>query len=148
MNVKADRFDYERFQAEYGFRQEDIRAVVENTADQIPLPIGFNKLELRESAIHGTGCFTNADLAAGETIAPARIDGCRTPAGRFTNHSASPNCQYVMREGGDALLCAIDAICAGTELTVDYRRVGQILGIEPIAAQVEVTRLLRERQNA
>jgi hypothetical protein len=139
LSAANDRFDYLRFQAEYGFCQEDILAVVENTADMVPLPDGFDKIELRPSFIQGTGCFTNSDLEAGEVIAPARIDGHRTIAGRYTNHSVTPTCEYRMKDNGDASLCAIGHIKSGTELTVDYRRVGAILNNRPINGEVAKT---------
>jgi len=147
-DVQADRHDYERFQAEYGFRSEEIRPIFENTSDQVPMPPGFNKLELRPSPIAGQGCFAVEDVAAGEVIAPARVNGCRTPAGRYTNHSCTPTCEYHVLPGGDALMYAIGAIPAGGEFTVNYRRVGGILGNRPILAEAAITlgeRLCKDR---
>jgi SET domain-containing protein len=58
---------------------------------------------------------------------PALINGMRTQAGRFVNHSVTPNCEMVKRPNGDVDLVALEDLhgCiggnAGQELTVDYR---------------------------
>ena len=66
--------------------------------------------------------------ALAELIAPARIDGKRTPAGRFTNHSKTPNAEMVLSGNGDIFLFAKQSISGckggnvGAEITVDYRQ--------------------------
>jgi SET domain-containing protein len=65
---------------------------------------------------------------SGQIIAPARIAGKRTPAGRYVNHSMNPNCKYIADENGDIYLVSLRDIdgCkgggCGEELTVDYRQ--------------------------
>lgn len=128
------RDDYARFLAEYGLTQEFVTALVENEADQIPMPKAFNALELRDSPIAGRGMFARRDLSEGDTIAPARIDGKRTPAGRYINHASNPNAIFVEALGGDLLVRAARAIRADEEITIDYRQAMQVngAGFKPI----------------
>jgi hypothetical protein len=85
-------------------------------------------LYIRESDIEGQGLFLSAPVAAGAIIAPGRLDGKRTPAGRYVNHSATPNCFYIKTESDDVYLIAKRDIIGcqggdqGEELTVDYRQ--------------------------
>lgn len=116
------RDDYAQFLIEYGFTQEFVTQLVENEADQVPMPRAFDALELRDSPIAGCGMFAVRNIDAGETIAPARIDGMRTPAGRYINHSPRANAVFVPASGTDLLVRAARAIRAGEEVTIDYRQ--------------------------
>lgn len=99
----------------------------ENEEDQIPFPVGSYKVKVAPSAIHGKGLFATAGIAPGEPIAPARIGGKRTPAGRYTNHSSQPNAR-MEAFGDDVVLVATQPISGckggqdGEEITVDYRQ--------------------------
>lgn len=123
----ADQSDFRAMLAEYGFDESTVRAQSENEADQVPFPHGGYKCMVSASQIEGRGLFATASLVDGEVIAPARINGMRTPAGRYTNHSASPNARMVMLPSGDIELAATRAIdgCAGgslgEEITINYR---------------------------
>jgi len=85
-----------------------------------------------DSPIEGRGLFATGAIASGEVIAPARIEGKRTPAGRFTNHAKSPNAKMVARTDGDIDLVAISEIkgCLGgqpgDEITVCYREAARV----------------------
>ena len=85
------------------------------------------RLSIRTSPIHGKGLFLSFKAGAGEVIAPATVDGLRTIAGKYVNHSANPNCVYKM-VNGEVLLVSVAPISgsfggfAGDELTVDYRQ--------------------------
>lgn len=82
------------------------------------------------SAIEGHGNFVTEDLQAGAEIAPAFVPSktnpkefVRTAAGRFTNHSDSPNARIENIYGPDgvrSVLTANRALKAGEELTIDY----------------------------
>ena len=91
------------------------------------LPIGGYKIKVAPSGIEGQGLFATANIKAGETIAPARVNGMRTIAGRFTNHSISPNAEMVHGQGTDILLIALRPIAGctggqdGDEITINYR---------------------------
>lgn len=133
---QADRDDFSELIAQAGFTAEVVRTQSENTADQIPMPSGQGmKVTIRDSAIEGKGVFLSAPADAGELIGPARIFGMRTPLGRFTNHSKTPNARFVKNDNDDIGLFAIRRIagCAGggqgEEVTVDYRDALALSGI-------------------
>lgn len=123
----ADVSDYHRAIAAFGFTDELARKQSFDESDQIPFPHGSYKVAVSASAIEGKGLFATAAICEAEVIAPARIDGMRTPAGRYTNHSANPNACMVMLDSGDINLVALKPIkgCAGgnlgEEITIDYR---------------------------
>lgn len=123
----VDADDYRKVLAEFGFTEEQARAQAENQADMIDLPFGNYKIKVAQSAIEGKGLFATADIAPGEIIAPARIGGMRTIAGRYTNHSVTPNARMVMLDNGDINLVATAPIAGckggqdGNEITINYR---------------------------
>lgn len=117
-----DRIDYYSAIRELGFTHEQVKAISQNTSDQIPFPKNYDVIvEVRSSKISGNGLFSSTDLAFDEVICPALIAGKRTPAGRFTNHSANPNCEFIVDSNGDMHLKCITFIPRGIELTVNYR---------------------------
>lgn len=133
---REDREDFELVVRLAGFTPASVRAQSENPHDQIPMPSGFApKFTVRDSAIEGKGVFLSAPVDDNEVIAPARIDGMRTPAGRYTNHAKTPNAKFVKDEGGDIWLVATRRIAGctggsqGEEVTVDYRQALALSGI-------------------
>ena len=128
-----DRLDYQEFLSEYGLTEATARSISENPDDQIPMPDGYPKFSTRRSAIEGVGVFLTAPASINEIIAPARINGKRTPAGRFTNHSKNTNAVFVDFGDGDIFLVAKQFIpgCngggVGSEVTVDYRQAIKLL---------------------
>jgi len=126
-----DQEDYKRVLEEYGYDEETVRSQSENEEDQIPFPPGSYSVAVFPSNIEAFGLFATAPFKEGDTICPAGLDGMRTPAGRFTNHSKRPNAK-MQRIGNDVYLVAIKDIngCTGgkigDEITVDYRRSMQI----------------------
>jgi len=129
------RSDYEAVLAEFGVDEATAQAISE-TDDLIPFPFGTYKIKTGVSAIAGKGIIATADIAANEIIAPARVDGKRTPAGRYTNLSPTPNAKMV-NAGNRILLVAIKPISGcpggfdGEEVTVNYRDViaSNLLGV-------------------
>ena len=123
-----DVADYYAAIEEYGFDHAVVREQTENTADQIDLPLGNYKMMVSASTIDGKGVFATGDIAEGEVIAPARINGMRTPAGRYTNHAKSPNAVMILLDNGNINLVAKRAITGckggnlGEEITIDYRQ--------------------------
>lgn len=137
---QADREDFEKLIAAAGFSAELVRSQSENETDMIPMPSEFaSRYTVRSSAIEGRGGFCSSPMQAGEVIAPARLAGMRTPAGRFTNHSAAPNADLVMVENGDVWLIARRDIngsvggSSGEEITVNYRQSLALSGIEVLS---------------
>lgn len=139
------REDYERFLIEYGFSAEAVKAIVEKEADQIPMPAGFGKVEKRESAIDGQGLFVTVDVEPGDFLAPARLSGKRTPAGRYTNHSPYPNAAMHPLPNGDIHLIATHKISSGNEILIDYRQAGSVNGNNIQSSMPEMIDTVRNR---
>ena len=124
-----DLNDFHEAIALYGFDAETIESVSENTADLIPFPFGEYKVTIAPSPIAGKGMFASGNIAALEAIAPAKIDGKRTPAARYVNHAKEPNAIAVKAANDDVYLFAIRDIAGSTgsalgeEITLDYRQV-------------------------
>lgn len=124
----VDHADYEKFLIESGFSHEHVVFMSENEADQIHMPFGGYKVKVGDSGIQGRGLFATAQIQANEFIAPARIKGKRTFAGRFTNHALRPNAKMILLKNGDIDLIATQVIKScyggndGEEITIDYRQ--------------------------
>lgn len=119
--------DYQSFLNEYGLTEEYVRALSENDRDLIT-NIELDGIYLERSPIDGLGLFSKYNTKAGFFICPARINGLRTLAGRYTNHSSSPNAIFTAMENDDLGLLAIKPIAAGEEITIDYRQAMEING--------------------
>lgn len=131
-----DREDFLRVIAAAGFDERTVREQSENPTDQIAMPGVFAVgISIRPSPIEGRGVFCSLPRAAGEVIGPARIDGRRTPIGRYTNHATRPNARFETDARGDVWAVALRPIAgceggsAGEEITVDYRQVLSLSGI-------------------
>lgn len=124
----ADRADYELLLSEFNISQEQARREAEYKMDQIPFPMGSYCVKLGDSPIEGKGLFATANFQIGNYICPGRLGWKRTPAGRYTNHSRSPNAEPVLEDNGDIHLVAIKPIMGcrggenGDEITIDYRK--------------------------
>ncbi len=117
--VQKARIDYGAFLHQLGVDQEEMNKIVQIEYDLMPMPEGVSA-ELRDSPIHGKGLFATKDFQAGDVVCPGRLDGKRTPAGRFINHSPTPNI-VPKKVGDDIYAVAARKIQAGDELLVDYR---------------------------
>ena len=128
LNQKINHDDYEAMLIDIGYSKESVKEISGNETDQIPFPMGNYKVMVSASPIEGKGLFATAFIEPGEIIAPARIDGKRTPAGRFVNHAKSPNARMVILPSGDLDLVAMKHIFGcqggnlGEEITIDYRK--------------------------
>lgn len=130
---KVDQEDFFMVLDECGISPYQARAESERIDDQIPMPPGYSTM-IRRSAIEGQGVFLQLPANPGDPIAPGRIQGKRTPVGRFVNHSRTPNAKYI-EIAGDAILVAtahINPYCnelvPGDEVTVDYRQALSLAG--------------------
>jgi len=119
LQIKNAQNDYSLFLSQIGINQEEMDKIVTIESDLIEMPEG-HAVELRKSKIHGLGLFALKDFEVGEIICPGRLNGKRTPAGRFINHSFESNIlpQLV---GNDIYAVATRKIYANEELLVDYR---------------------------
>lgn len=130
----SDRADYAKLLGELGISDAQIRKESEISTDMVALPPEYaTRVSVRKSAIEGDGLFLSSPAAAGDSIAPARIGQNRTIAGRYVNHSATPNCEYITMNGNIYLVALTDingAIggSAGCELTADYRQALRVSG--------------------
>lgn len=122
-----DRRDFNQCLKELNVSHEMVKIQSENEGDQIPMPSGAYKFQVGQSQIHGKGVFSTATISSDEIIGPARLDGKRTPLGRYTNHSADPNAEMILMNG-DIYLKATKLIEGykggqlGSEITVNYRK--------------------------
>lgn len=135
---QALRLDYHAVLDEFGISHETALAVSTNSDDLVELPL--STVQVAPSPIDGRGLFATSGFQPGDVILAARIDGKRTQAGRFTNHSFAPNARMV-RRGDDIDLVAIAPICGcrggqlGDEITIDYREALRLSGLEPVCQQ-------------
>lgn len=118
--------DFRLFLNEVGLTNHQLEKAAQ-TVQSIPVPDSHVKrVTMARSAIHGYGMFANENLSPEDVIAPAMIGRNWTILGRFANHSKIPNCR--MQKDGEWLsMVAIHFIGRGAELTVNYRRVREVL---------------------
>lgn len=122
----GDRADYAAALNDLGLAEADAEQIM--GGEPSPMPHGSYKMQVSASSIHGKGVFSTAEIGAHEMIAPVRASGEWTPAGRFINHSKTPNAEWVASENGDLYLFASEDISGckggilGEEITVDYRQ--------------------------
>ncbi len=126
--------DFAKFLKESGFTAEEVRRASEIDTDLTNF-FGVTQVVVEKSKIEGLGLFASDDMGAGTRI-PARVDGCRTPAGRYTNHSNTPNVSVELLENGDINWVVERPIqgmrggLVGEEITVNYR---EVLKLNPLA---------------
>lgn len=113
------RVDYNAFLYQMGMTQDSVDKIVQIETDLIDMPAGVD-VELRDSPIHGKGLFATRDFSVGEIVCPGRINGKRTPGGRFINHSPEYNI-IPEKIGDDIYAIAAKNIPRNSELLVDYR---------------------------
>jgi len=130
----GDRKDYFKVLEEFGIEASKAIEETARTDDLVQLPYGSYKILCAASPIDGIGLFASADFSEAELIAPGRLKGKRTIAGRFTNHSETPNARFEMKSNGDIDLIALRHISGahggmhGEEITIDYREALSLRG--------------------
>ena len=117
--VAHARSDYLLFLEQIGLNQKQLDGIVQSREDLMDMPDGYD-VELRASSIHGVGLFALRCFEAGELVCPGRLNGYRTPAGRYINHSVHANITPI-KAGDDIHAQASREIYEGDELLVDYR---------------------------
>ena len=118
-NIQKARIDYGAFLHQIGMTQDELDKIVHIEHDLIDMPDNI-AVELRNSPIHGKGLFATKDFDAGDIVCPGRLNGKRTPGGRFINHSLNCNIQP-KKIDDDIYGVAVCKISKGEELLVDYR---------------------------
>jgi quercetin dioxygenase-like cupin family protein len=117
---EVDAEDYERVLVEYGMNERLARLISENPRTQTDMPPDETDVEIKPSTREGMGVFAKHDFKPGDRIGTVRINTLRTPIGRYTNHSANPNCEFVI-EGSNLAAYAVRPINKEQEVTVCYR---------------------------
>jgi hypothetical protein len=118
-DVQRAQIDYGAFLHQIGMTQDEMDKIVQIESDLVEMPDGVG-VELRDSPIHGKGLFATRDFKSGEVVCPGRIEGKRTPGGRFINHSIDCNITPI-KVGDDIYAVATRKIHVNDELLVDYR---------------------------
>ena len=119
LQIKNAQTDYKLFLGQIGLNQVEMDKIVTNEDDVINMPDGYF-VELKDSKIHGKGLFATKNFKKGEIVCPGRLDGKRTPGGRFINHSYDSNILPI-KVGDDIYAMAVRDIYENEELLVDYR---------------------------
>lgn len=138
---EASREDFHKLLDEYGISPTTVREQSENTTDQTEMPMGTWQFKTGQSSIQGVGVFLTADAPVGCVVGPARLNGLRTPLGRYTNHSVNPNALMELLPNGDIQLVLARDVqgCRGgedgEEVTIDYRQALSLSGVYPKGAQ-------------
>jgi hypothetical protein len=132
---EADRDDYNKMLERYNLTESIVRGLSENQLDQIPMPRNVHPYRIAESPIDGRGYFLTVGAKKGDILAPSRLNGNRTPAGRYVNHSCAPNARMQQGPHDSLYLVAIKDISGcmgggiGTEITTDYGQTLDLLNI-------------------
>jgi len=143
--LEESRQDYERWRIEYGFTKEFVDAMLAYQGDRIPMPSGFDRVQLQDSIIEGQGMFLLQDANVGDFLGPGRIESKRTPLGRYTNHSPRPNAYFELQSNGDLHVIAKTRMLADDEITIDYRQAGAVNGVGLSCIRVEMLKTLQIR---
>lgn len=130
-----DREDYKRVLDEFNITERWARLISENPRSLIAMPMGEDSIHISPSSIEGMGVFALHGFEPGDRIGSVRVGVMRTPIGRFTNHSAHPNCEFRAENNG-IVAYALKPINKGQEITVCYRLARRV--------NVEATRLLEK----
>lgn len=134
---EVDRQDYLKVIEASPFTHDEVKIQVENEFDQIPTPNDWaSMIAVKNSNIQGKGVFNTWPCEEDTILGPCRLDGKRTPLGRYTNHSMTPNASPLMHENGDVYLVSTRSIrgceggSKGEEITVNYREMLKLSGVE------------------
>lgn len=118
--IEHDATGYAELLNELGVTEETVNKQSLISIDMVEMPGNFNHIYKAKSPINGFGLFSRQDINLGDMICPARIKQCRTIAGRFANHSDSPNAKPLL-DGENIIYQALEIIKAGSEITINYR---------------------------
>ena len=118
--LSLDQISYREALVELGYTEVQVQSQVQNTTDMIDMPGICDYVYTAHSNIHGLGLYSVLGHQADTVVCPARIDGKRTIAGRYANHSHTPNCHMHLASDGNMLLVAKRKLEPREELTVDY----------------------------
>ena len=133
--IRRDRWDYQRFLAEYRLTEEKVQQLM---AENREIQMHYERIALEASPIHGLGYFARQELQPHFAFAIARCGITRTSAGRYINHSSSPNTVFVLHVNWDLYAVSTRTIMEGEEVTVDYRQAARLVQNLPRPDEYEV----------
>jgi len=110
--------DYDRFLLRNDLNHHNVCEIVK-IDDLVDMPEDYNCVYTGTSTIDGLGLFSRKDYLPGDVICPVRVGKNRTIAGRYSNHSYSPNAKS-KKIDGKYFFVAICNIPSGDEITSDY----------------------------
>ncbi|MCP5007232.1 MAG: SET domain-containing protein-lysine N-methyltransferase [Planctomycetes bacterium] len=120
--------DYANFLNEKGITDHLVKSQSEIKIDMIEMPKGYEHIYKAKSNIEGYGLFSDKKIQKNDIICCARVKQNRTIAGRYANHSDSPNARPFI-DGENISYIALRSINPGSEITINYR---DALKINPI----------------
>lgn len=129
--IQTVRRDFNAFLDEIGTTLAQVRSYREGLQGVAAMNPEFGNLHALSSAIDGIGLFTARALQRNEFVAPARIQGVETLAGRYINHDPHPNARMVTGMDGVPMIVALEPIKGDCEqeITMDYRQARRELGL-------------------
>ena len=112
---KQSAKDYQDFLHNWGITEEDVQKVTH----AVPFIPSCGDIDIKSSDIEGSGLFVTRPHKANEVIASAVINGQKTQAGRYSNHSSNPNAKMVVKDSNNIDIVAIKDVDT-KEITTDY----------------------------
>ncbi|MBL4622906.1 MAG: SET domain-containing protein-lysine N-methyltransferase [Immundisolibacteraceae bacterium] len=117
--ASLNRMDYLAMVDKMEMTEQEIRSQVESKLDQMNMPIGYENLYVDDSKIEGKGFFSTCKIDADHVICSSRINGKRTPAGRYINHAKQPNATMKLVDKNIDVI-ALKDIEPFEEITINY----------------------------
>ena len=117
--------DYLAFLQEVGLDEKAVNEAYSLVTEVLPR-YEDDPYEIRDSAIHGLGVTLTRAQAKDTYAGTLRVGDTWTEAGRYMNHSATPN-TYLVQNGQFIDILLAESLSEGEELTVDYRDVRKLL---------------------
>ena len=122
------RQDYQKFLLEYNLTEGAVQQVTHSgVVESVEGPT-----RIKQSDIDGLGLFPISPIKKGQLISPAKLCGRKTEAGRYTNHSGSPNAKMVVLDKDNINLVALKDIDS-EEITTNYRDTLHVQGLKRIS---------------
>ena len=123
--------NWEMFLERWGFTEEEIQRHMDSREVHKTY---IKQVYVGKSFIHGNGCFSEVFQHKGSWLGKAIIGEKYTMLGRYINHSSEPNVQFNFNSD-DVSVIALKDIRPGEELTVDYNRNAEQLGVAECLSQ-------------
>ena len=124
MNTYEELESFNTMVESLGYTVDEVREMSEITEDMIDMPYE-SPIEVKDSDIEGKGVFATEDIKESSQIGIGRVMLNRTPLGRYTNHSFTPNAK-AQTMNNSMYFIATKNIKKGEEITADYRHIRKI----------------------